>query len=160
VSTYNYAEGTLVSVGKTKGEIEDLLMRHKATKLFTGQEDGRAIVGFEMADRRVQFELRLPAMEQFSHREDQWGHKKARTPEDMLKHWEQACRERWRALLLCIKAKLVSTAAGVETFEEAFLAQIVIPGQGTIGARIIPALPAIYEGQPMPPLLPPAKGAR
>ena len=30
----------------------------------------------------------------------------------MLKHWEQACRQKWRALALVIKAKLEAVAAG------------------------------------------------
>jgi len=150
-----YAERTSVSVGRTKGEIEDLLNRHKATAIYSGQQVGRAIVGFEMNARRVQFELALPALSDFETRVDGRSHQTVRrTPEAQLREWEQACRERWRALLLCIKAKLVSSEAGVETFEEAFLAQIVVPGRGRVGDAIIPQLSESYRTGKMPPLLP------
>ena len=35
--------------------------------------------------------------------------------------WEQACRQRWRALALVIKAKLEAIDAEISTFEEEFL---------------------------------------
>lgn len=41
------------------------------------------------------------------------------------KEWEQACRQAWRALALVIKAKLEAVDAGIVTFEEEFMAQIV-----------------------------------
>lgn len=52
------------------------------------------------------------------------------TPEEQAKLWEQACRARWRALALTIKAKLVAIDEGVETVEEAFLAHMVVADAG------------------------------
>ena len=41
--------------------------------------------------------------------------------------WEQVCRQRWRALLLIIRAKLEAVASGITTLENEFLANIVLP---------------------------------
>ena len=42
-------------------------------------------------------------------------------------------RARWRALGLCIKAKLESIASGIETLDEAFLAHVVLDDGHTTG---------------------------
>ncbi len=67
--------------------------------------------------------------------------------------YEQAGRQRWRALALVIKAKLEAVESGVETFEDAFLSHIVLPGGGTIGRWLKPQLQEAYVGGKMPPLL-------
>jgi hypothetical protein len=61
-------------------------------------------------------------------------------------------------LLLCIKAKLESVEAKIETFEEAFLAHVVLPDGETVGEHALPAVAAIYKGGQLRPLLP-APGA-
>jgi hypothetical protein len=57
-----------------------------------------------------------------------------------LEAWEQACRSRWRALLLCIKAKLEACAVGITTFDSEFLAHIVTGDGRTVAERIVPQL--------------------
>jgi len=151
----SYAENTSVSVAKSKAEIEDILGRYHADRILQASEDGRAVVGFELAQRRMQFTLRLPLRGDFAIREDHWGHKYKRTPEKQQEMWEQACRSQWRALFLTIKAKLVSVESGVETIEEAFLAQTIVPGvKGTFADWAIPAIVKAYEGGNLPPMLP------
>jgi len=150
-----YAEGTSVPVAKSKMEIELLLQKHRATRTAMAQEAGRAVVYFELQDRRVQFSMPLPLMDEKRFVFGQGGHSwKKRTPEAQAKAWEQACRERWRALLLAIKAKFVSVETGVETFEQAFLAHIVLPGGMTVGQRVLPAVAESYRTGTLPPLLP------
>jgi excisionase family DNA binding protein len=41
-----------------------------------------------------------------------------RAPSVALRHWEQACKARWRALLLVIRAKLEAVACGISTVED------------------------------------------
>jgi hypothetical protein len=60
--------------------------------------------------------------------------------------------------LLCIKAKLEAVEAKIETFEEAFLAHVVLPDGKTVGEHALPAVAAIYKGGQLSPLLP-APGA-
>ena len=55
-----FAEGTSVSVGKSRAEIEKLIKRYSATGTAFMNAPGRAIVCFEANSRRIMFELKLP----------------------------------------------------------------------------------------------------
>jgi hypothetical protein len=68
--------------------------------------------------------------------------------------WEQACRQRWRALALVVKAKLEAVECGISTFEEEFLAWMMLPDGSTVGDRMLPQLETAYRTGQMPPLLP------
>lgn len=59
----------------------------------------------------------------------------------------------WRALLLTIKAKLEAVAGGIEEFDDAFMAQIVLPTGETMGERSRPLIAQAYESGKVPPLL-------
>lgn len=181
----SYAADTSVSVAKTRGEIEDLVTRAGAARFFSGAEDARAFVGFAMRCnfkpcpdcagpkplrptytctvcektgkvheiRNVMFELPLPKQDAFKLD----GRRKTRTQEKQIEAWEQACRSSWRALLLAIKAKLVSVESKVETFEEAFLAQIVVKDDAgknvRFGTRAIKAISDSYINNGPPQLM-------
>jgi len=73
---------------------------------------------------------------------------------EATKRWEQACRQRWRALALVIKAKLEAVGSGISVFEEEFLANIVMPDGSTFGAYALPQIEHIYETRELPALLP------
>src|SRR5690242_2883891 len=55
-----FAEGTTVSVEKSRAEIEKLITRYGATSIAFMTAPGRAIVCFEANGRRIMFELKLP----------------------------------------------------------------------------------------------------
>lgn len=61
-------------------------------------------------------------------------------------------RQRWRVLLLVIKAKLEAVESGISTIREEFLAYVMTPG-GTLGKRLIPQLDGIAKSGNIPPLL-------
>jgi len=147
-----YAEGTSVPVEKSKGEIERLLSQAGAESVMSGTMPGRAVIAFEVRGRRIRFDLPLPAKEAFAERKVR-GYYRTATTEQQATAWEQACRQRWRALLLVIRAKLESSASGIETLEEAFLAQIVVAGGATVGSQIIPRLNEACQTGNLPPLL-------
>lgn len=149
-----YAENTSVPVERSKAEIERILQQAGASALMSGQMAGKAVIAFELHDRRIRFDLPLPSKEQYAHRLVR-GYKKRATPEQQDAAWEQACRQRWRGLLLVIKAKLESAHSGIETLEEAFLAQIVVAGGATVGSQIIPRLADACQTGNLPPLLGP-----
>ena len=67
--------------------------------------------------------------------------------------WEQACRQRWRALLLIIRAKLEAVESGLTTLESEFLANIVVPDGGTVGQWLAPQVEEAYATGRMPPML-------
>ncbi len=67
---------------------------------------------------------------------------------------ERLCKQRWRALLLRIKAKLESVASNIETFGGAFLAHVVMPDNRTVYEHTAPRIAQIAKGGEMQPLLP------
>lgn len=138
-----YASETSVSVEKSRAEIEALLARFNARRFAYMTDITGAQIAFEMENRSVRFRLPLPSRSarEFTHRTVR-GVEKLVTPEVNLKLWEQACRVRWRALLLCIRAKLEACVAGITTFEEEFLAHIVLASGNTVGEEAIKQLTA------------------
>lgn len=135
-----FAEGTSVSVSKTRMEIESLLLKWKATKVGVMTEPERAYVLFAIGKWSVQFIMPLPTKEEAQKALYPRATWKGVTEEQRAKWIDQRNREKWRALLLTIKAKLVSVENGVETFEEAFLAHLVLADGGTVGQKALPAL--------------------
>lgn len=151
-----FAERTKVSTEKSRMELEALPQRYGAesTAVFTSRAE--AAVAFEINGRRILFRLKLPDQkdEIFTHRQSGFRGKEERSAEGARSAWDQACRERWRALVLAIKAKLVSVEEGVETFEEAFMAHVVMPDGRTVGEIVKPRIAQAYNEQKMVPLLP------
>lgn len=150
-----FASDTSVSVERSKAEIERLLARYGASQFASGWGDGRAHLGFRIADRTIRFELPLPDREADEFRLTPGG-RRTRSAADQERAWEQACRSRWRALLLVIKAKLEAAACGISTIEDEFLAWTVLPGgRGkTVGEEIRPLIAErIASGKSAPLLL-------
>ena len=148
----SYAQNTSVPVEKSKAEIEGYLMRYGADQFVSGWEQGRAMIGFRYHERFIRFTLPLP------NRNDQKfkrtpGGRKFLNDEQSFKQWEQACRQRWRALCLCIKAKLEAVTAGITTFENEFLAHIVLPSGQTAGEWLCPQIENATKTGAMPKLL-------
>ena len=65
----------------------------------------------------------------------------------------QACRQRWRALLLIIRAKLEAVESGITTLESEFLANIVLPDGGWWDSGWRRRLRRAYATGRMPPML-------
>lgn len=147
-----YAESTSVPVAKSRAEIEAVVVRYGATRFASMLEVGRALVMFEADGRRVCFALPLPDRSEFKLRK-RYGKMVEAYPEEVESNWEQACRQKWRALALVIKAKLEAVESGITTFEDEFLAHIVMPNGKTVGGWLRPQLAAAYEHKTMPPML-------
>jgi len=148
-----YAEDTSVSVEKSRAEIEKLIVRAGADKFASMISENEAMIGFAICGKHVKFVLPLPRTDErrFTHRKvNSTNHGSPRSREEAYKAWEQACRSRWRALCLCIKAKLEAVEAGITTFEAEFLAHFVTPGGKTMGERIIPQLEEMSKSGKMP----------
>lgn len=142
-----YAEGTSVSVERSRAEIETILHRYGCQAFSYGYAGNNARIRFATHDRMIQFDLPLPKKEEFRKREVR-GRKVDCTDEQQYALWEAACRQKWRALLLAIKAKLEAVTSGISLFEDEFLAHIVDPVSGdTLGSILRPMLIARYEGK-------------
>ncbi len=149
----NYASTTTVSTDKSRTEIESTLRRFGADQFMYGWEDSRAVVQFRAYNRLVRFILELPDPNDQRFTMTPAGRKR-RAPEAMLKAYEQATRSVWRALALVIKAKLVAVDDGIVTFEQEFLAHIVLPSGETVGGWVIPRVAVAYETGDALPVLP------
>lgn len=147
-----YAAKTDVSSAKSKAEIESTVERYGASQFLSGWDlDGRAVVGFTMEGRQVRFVLQLPDRNSNEFTRSSRG---PRSADIAATHWEQACRQRWRALALVIKAKLEAVESGIAIFEDEFMANIVLPNGRLVGEEIRPAIASAYATGEMPPLLP------
>lgn len=148
-----FAASTDVTASRSRDEIERTLERYGADQFMYGWQDDAAVVGFRMQGLNIRFVLPLPAKDErrFTHHS-----KGARTAESALREWEQATRQRWRALALLIKAKLEAVESRISVIEDEFMANIVLPGAGggTVGDWMRPQIAEAYRIGAMPPLLP------
>jgi hypothetical protein len=152
-----YAADTSVSSESSRAEIERTLSRYGANQFMYGwgEHEGHevAIVGFRAHDRQIRFNLVLPDRNsrEFTHTPAR-GHKRSDT--EAIKAYEQAVRQRWRALALTIKALLEAIEVGILSFEEAFMAHIMLPDGSSVGQAVLPKVAEAYDTGTMPSLLP------
>jgi hypothetical protein len=120
-----YAQRTRVPVEKTKAEIERLLKRYGAKGFATGWQGDMARLEFLAHDRHIRFTVMVPQQ-------------------------EQAARQKWRALLLLVKAKLEAVDAKIATLEQAFVGDIVLPDGRTVWESARESIKLAYEsGKPV-----------
>lgn len=150
-----YASKTEVPVSASKMEIERLVERYGAGQFMSGWASDHALVAFTMSNRQIRFILPMPSRDEriFTH-----SSRGMRSANVALSHWQQACRQRWRALALVIKAKLEAIESGISTFDSEFMANIVLPNGRTVGEDVRPRIAHAYETREMPALLPDYSG--
>lgn len=131
-----YAQDTKVQVGASQDELRTLLRKAGAggISLTDDPETKRIVVVFKIEGRFIKLRA---STERPSRR---------CAP-------EQLEREAWRSLVLRVKAKLDVIAAGDSTFEEEFLANIMLPSGDTVGDDVLPKIAHAYQSGTMPPLL-------
>jgi hypothetical protein len=147
-----YAATTGVSSEASRGEIERTLTRYGATSFMYAWQDERALVGFVAGGSQVRFVLPLPDRQgkEFTHTPSRGNR---RSDSEAAKAYEQAVKQRWRALALVIKAKLEAVEAGIVTFEEEFAMHMVLPGGRTVADEVLPAIDEAYATGAVRPLL-------
>lgn len=129
-----------------------MLAKHKCEKFMAGVDNltHRATVQFQAHNRIVKFEIALPNAADPKYKRIKNSYLQ-RTASGVEKVVEQERRTRWRALLLVIKAKLEAVESGIATFEDEFLAHVLLPNQQTVAEYIGPTVAQIYETGRMPP---------
>lgn len=149
-----YAKSTNVSSELSRLEIEKILIKYGADNFAYATTNGKALIGFTMHGKQVKFLLPLPLKEEFALTEKG----RERTENSQYEAWQQACRQRWRALKLVIQAKLEAVECGISVFEEEFMANIVLPGGQTVGDFMKPQIEQAYLSGAVPKLLPMLEG--
>lgn len=147
-----YAKDTQVSQTASLLEIEKVLARYGADQFMYGKTGQYAVIGFVMAGRQVRITVPLPDKSEHQFWVTDTG--RDRSESVAFKEWEQACKQKYRALSLVVKAKLEAVEAGITTFEEEFMAHLVLPGGQTVGQRLLPEIDEVQRTGKMPPLLP------
>ena len=127
MTTARYAAGTAVPVERSRAELDTLLGKHGATSRIIGMEDepGKpraALVGFKLGPHS--FKLRVPlggiaGFEKHSTRA-------------ALTRTAARDRERWRLIILLVKAKLEAIRLGVSTPEREFMADLIVDDGRTL----------------------------
>lgn len=132
-----YGKDTDVPFERSISEITGLVLRAGAGEIAQAQNADRFQIGFIMGDRSVRFRIPLPTVAD--------AKEAAGSRQDHARVREQMTRQRGRALLLVIKAKLESVESGVETFEQAFLANVVMANGETVHERISAPIAREYQ---------------
>lgn len=147
-----YASKTNVSTESSRAEIERTLRRYGADQFMSGWNNEKAMMAFVVEGRQVRFVVPMPDCNdrEFTHTPERGLR---RTPKQQEEAYEQARRQRWRALSLVIKAKLEAVDAGIVTFEEEFAMHFVLPGGHTVADEVLPAISEVYATGQVRPLL-------
>jgi hypothetical protein len=152
-----YAETTTVPFERSVSEIVTLIKTHGAAQIGQFEGEDAFTIWFTLADRMIRFHLPIPALAEMPIRD---GRQVTLTREQRSKRLAQARRTCGRALLLVIKAKLKSVESGIETVEQAFLANVVMGGGRTVYEHIAAPIALQYQGGSPDPslgLLPPPR---
>lgn len=148
-----YAASTSVSIEKSKGELERLLVKHGATRYGIAHHEEGAQVSFILSGHHVCVSVPLPPPAAYPNpdpTQDDYSNK-AKTPRDwnrwnvnQRKRWieeqrnridaqrDQASRQRWRCILLIVRAKLELIEMKLSTVEREFLADITLNDGRTV----------------------------
>lgn len=149
-----YAENTTVPVEKSLMEIGTLIKKAGGARIAHMEDIDTLAVQFFLSDRMLRFRVPVPTVDDIPLR-DNGNNRHTDIPKAKRQAKADAIRrQRARALLLVIKAKLESVESGVETFDEAFLPNIVMSDGATVWDRVGQNLALEYQsGKPMPFLL-------
>lgn len=145
-----YAKDTMVPSDRSRAEIERTLQRYGADSFAYAWQRNTAVIGFEINGRRYKIVLPLPEQSEFSHTPARGT---VRSREAQLSAWEQATRQRWRALALYVKAVLEAAEAGIINIEEALQPYTLLPNGETVGEWIGPQIESVYVTGRMPAML-------
>jgi len=146
----HYAQSTTVSVDKSRAEIEKILTRYGAERFMYGWDHDKAMIAFKAAGKNIRFVVPLPYKDEYS--KTPQGRRRKVTQVDQA--FEQAVRQKWRALTLAVKAKLEAVQSGIATFEQEFMPYILLPNGRTVAEEALPMIEEIYASGKQIPLLP------
>lgn len=123
--TRKYAETTSVPVDRSQSEVRAILDAQGCTK-FGLMDDGprtaiQAVLTKDGASVTLRFVLADP-----DKTDKEW---RFAVPEKI----QQERRRRWRCLVVMLKAKFAAVESGIVTFQDEFLAHLVLPGGRTVG---------------------------
>lgn len=147
-----YAENTAVPSDRSRAEIERILTRYGADEFGYATRKEMAVIQFTAEERTIRFTVPLPdrGSREFTHTPTR---NTRRSDTQIEAAYEQAVRQRWRALALVVKAKLEAVASGIVTFEQEFSPFILLPNGTTVWETVSPAIDTAYATGTVPSML-------
>jgi len=132
-----YAKNTSVPIARSKQKIEELLVSYGIEESFWGRSPRGDGVGWKYKGKVYKKNVPMPSKD-----------------DKTEKQYEQEMRQRWRILYMTLKMKFEEIEAGVESFEDQFLAQLCLSDGSTVGDFMrLPENVAQLEKTEMPKLL-------
>lgn len=126
-----YAARTTVSVSASIAEVEGLIARFGAQRFAYSWDEDQDVVAFEANGHPVKIAIPRPGPPDFMRQQER----------------EQERRRKWRVMVLTIKALLVAVEEEVLSFEDAFLAHLILDTGETIGQAMRPRLEAAQRSR-------------
>ncbi|MEN6536483.1 MAG: hypothetical protein ABFD89_22700 [Bryobacteraceae bacterium] len=142
-----YASNTGVSVERSQEEVKKVLRRYGADAFGVYERAGLGSVQFEISGLTIQITVPLPdpKAKQFT-ATPTTGRK--RSSSAAWAAYEQEVKQRWRALLLAIKAKLEAVECHISTIDKEFMPYVVMPDGKCLADHLLPQLhKAVSEGR-------------
>lgn len=146
-----YASKTSVSSEKSRMEIERTLLRYGATGFMYAWKGNDATVAFEMGKYHVRLNVPMPDKNSTEFTHTDTGRERTNS-NAMYAAWEQASRQRWRAILLIIKAKLEAIESGIRSMEQEFMGDFVLADGRTVSEYMLPKIETAVQLGKMPQL--------
>ena len=137
-----YAKDTTIPVERSLSEIVAMLRKSGASRVAQMQGDDLFEIQFAMLDRAIRFRVRLPTWQEMPEYD---GRRSLLAQDKRIAMADQVARQRARALMLVVKAKLESVESEVETFEQAFLANVVMSDGMTLYERVSEPIALEYK---------------
>jgi hypothetical protein len=134
-----YAEGTGTSPARSLEEIEKIVKRFGASRFGFAIIEEKSAVSFVAGGRIVRFTIPMPSPDDKEVKKRALALSRSNwriDPPKLEIAIEEEKRRRWRCMVLAIKSKFTIVESGIETFEQAFLANIVTDDNITIWERL------------------------
>lgn len=136
-----FASNTSVPASRSQAEIQRTLERYGAKEFMFGQAPDKVIMAFQYKERAIRIQNPLPPKKI----KERWG-----VSDVPIAKWEQQVRQRFRCLLLIVKAKLEAVESGIVTVEEEFMPYLIMPDGRTVAEHSLPMIHQAYADGRMP----------
>jgi hypothetical protein len=151
-----YAADTRVSSDQSIMEIRRTLTRYGAGAFMFAEDDEahKAIISFKLREKFFKLSVPLPDRKarDITHTPSRG---QLRSIEAQEAAYEQAVKQRWRAIALLVKALLEANESGLEALVELLLQSLILlPDGSTVGEWMQPQIDRAYLEGTMPHFLP------
>lgn len=144
-----YARDTTVSTERSIGELKKIVQNYGGGDFAYIEKTDLAMVAFKINERTLQFKIDLPAKDdrKYTHTEARGNE---RPQSDAHRLWEKDCRQKWRVLVLLVKATFEAIDNGLMSFDQAFMSSIVLNNGHTLSDTFLPQLDKVISTGKMP----------